>query len=978
MAREINRAEAWETIHQAYSQINFNSFDYDSIKNSLLDYLKIYFPENFNDYIESSEFIAILELFAYVGELLAYRIDLNAHENFLATAQRKESVLRLVKLISYKAHRNIPARGLVKITSVQTTEQVFDSTGINLANVPILWNDSNNVRWKEQFILIMNKIMKQTFGSVSPQERVQVDDVIFEKYTLNNSSITSDGKTAISFNVTVSDTSLPMELVPVDLTENGPIEKRPEYNSNFTLLYANDGLGDGSDTTGFLAYVKQGTLFRRTEKFDGITPNITYVVNENNINETDVWINNVDPETHKIIDQDPTGSVVAHNGAKYGEWYEVDNSRAQNIAFNIDQRRHKYEIEPLDHDQIKIVFGDGEFADIPSGTFDIWYRVSGNTDAIIPQNAIINNTANIPYVDAAGNPQTLTITYSLINSLTNGLQSEKLEHIRSTAPAIHYTQHRMVNGADYNLYPLQDSTILKIKTVNRTYVGDSRYLHWHDPTGTYENVKIFGDDLALYWIESDTPDQGHVKEVRPFIKAEPLVNDVLEPLLSESTIFAIIASLYQQFNPTVPATQMRKEFYRTPQGTQTESEYQTIVNQIDVSYTNGTDTVNLYFDVVTDTWSVSDPGTASSKLIFTITPSVNKWIIKWAIKYMVAHSEQIRFWTSNESESVIDYQTLNVIKDNITVLKANINADGTGLLQQNKKMMVIKQINSELPTEQGLPDEHRLIVLPEDINGDGIADDLSQTELLGNQFVYFYRKDANDRWKPIVGTPEVQALEANDVNHSNYKKLPGRFPLNFAWYHYSTYFNLIDPAPTNIHDMFVITNGFYKQMKLWLSGDLVDKPKPPSPTELKSTYAQLLNSKMISDEVVLHPGRFKILFGDKAERDLQCKFKVVRSVTTTMNDSDIKLQIVSAIKEFFDISYFEFGETLYITELLAYVHFVLKTEIDSIVIVPVINNGQFGDLFEIKCQENEIFIPDIRVDMIELVNTLTTDVLNPN
>ena len=129
MAREISRAEAYERAHEIFAQVNFNSFDYASIKESLLDYVKLYYPEDFNDYIESSEFIALLEIFAYVAELAAYRIDVNAHENFITTAQRKESILRLAKLISYKASRNIPARGLVNIASIQSSVQIIDSQG---------------------------------------------------------------------------------------------------------------------------------------------------------------------------------------------------------------------------------------------------------------------------------------------------------------------------------------------------------------------------------------------------------------------------------------------------------------------------------------------------------------------------------------------------------------------------------------------------------------------------------------------------------------------------------------------------------------------------------------------------------------------------------------------------------------------------------------------------------------------------------
>ena len=71
-SRLISRAESWETVYTAFQTINFTAFDYDAVKESLVDYVKLYHPESFNDMIESSEFIAIVELFAYVAELLAY------------------------------------------------------------------------------------------------------------------------------------------------------------------------------------------------------------------------------------------------------------------------------------------------------------------------------------------------------------------------------------------------------------------------------------------------------------------------------------------------------------------------------------------------------------------------------------------------------------------------------------------------------------------------------------------------------------------------------------------------------------------------------------------------------------------------------------------------------------------------------------------------------------------------------------------
>ena len=71
-------------------------------------------------------------------------MDLNARENFLELADRRESVLRLARLLSYNATRNQCANGLLKVVAVSTSENVIDSNNLNLANAEISWSDSSN------------------------------------------------------------------------------------------------------------------------------------------------------------------------------------------------------------------------------------------------------------------------------------------------------------------------------------------------------------------------------------------------------------------------------------------------------------------------------------------------------------------------------------------------------------------------------------------------------------------------------------------------------------------------------------------------------------------------------------------------------------------------------------------------------------------------------------------------------------------
>ena len=113
----------------------------------MINYLRQNYPEDFNDYIESSEYLALIDLIAFLGQNIAFRIDLNARENFLELASRRESILRLARLLSYNPKRNIPANGLLKMESITTSEDVIDSNGTNLngqtiINDPINWRNS--------------------------------------------------------------------------------------------------------------------------------------------------------------------------------------------------------------------------------------------------------------------------------------------------------------------------------------------------------------------------------------------------------------------------------------------------------------------------------------------------------------------------------------------------------------------------------------------------------------------------------------------------------------------------------------------------------------------------------------------------------------------------------------------------------------------------------------------------------------------
>lgn len=956
MSSAISRAESWEAAYEAFQQVNFTAWDFDSIKKSLLDYLKVYYSEeDFNDYIESSELVAILELFAYFGELIGYRQDMNAHENIITDADRKESVLRLAKLLSYNASRNIPARGLVKMASISSTEQIFDSRGVDLTNKTVYWNDQNNDQWKDQFLTILNRVLEQPFGTVLPSDRVQVQDVVFELYGMNNNPLNNN---VISYNINVTGQTYPMELVSSQLDEFGPYEKRPEKNLQMNVLYLSDGLGDSSDNTGFFFFTKQGQLQRTVANFDGVIPNQTLDILIDDSNNTDVWVNNIDEITEEIIVGD--GSTETREG----EWIKVDIANSQNIIFNTNPNRNKYEVETLADDQFRLIFGDGNFANIPSGLFEVWSRTSANDDVVVPANAIQNIASSIPYSDNNGKRQTFSFAFSLVDSIQNAAPSEDIEHIRRTAPAVYYTQDRMVNGRDYNEFMLQDNSILKLRSINRTFAGDSKYIEWHDPREYYDNVKMFSDDGVIYFnnynIEQriapgtlPAPDFGANVSL-----TNALVTNYIEPILSSDDFY--VKSLLAGVIPALVRTN-----FTTNEKVKIQSALSNAVNA-------SPKTIWLTFNIQTNSWSVA----LDQPLDYWISVELQTdgyWDINFLGTRIIMHSDGLDFWITNKSAKTITYDTLNGNFDQIYVLAANVGANGQ-ILTSNYPLNVVQQYIYETGEDKGLDSIHDLLLLPGDINGDGIPDYVTLSYLISpTTFVYFTR-DCTDSCEWVFVPYSAATLTAwqadQDSGAGLWKREQGREGLNFLWMHRTPRYHLVDPSPSNIIDAYIITRGYYTSLRQWLTGKIDQRPTPPTPFELKSSYNYLIESKMITDTLILQPGKIKLLFGSMASSQLQASFKVIRSQNKTLTNNQIKTAIVDAINTYFDINKWEFGQTFYFTDLASYIHATLPNDISSIVPVPTYSTNVFGDLFQVQAKEDEIIQPSISVDDIQIVTSL--------
>ena len=482
MANRLLAVEDWKRIYEAFQQVDLASYDFENLRRIFLDYVKNYYPEDFNDFIESSEYVALLDLIAFLGQNLSFRTDLNARENFIDTALRRDSIIRLSRMLGYNTKRNIAANGLLKISQVTTSEDVFDRLGNNLKGQPIFWNDPSNPNFFEQFSAIISASLLSTQTFNRPLRRGVVQGITTEEYQLNT---TLGQLPVVSF--TDSAGSAPSTFEVVSATFEGKnfiYEQSPTPGLPLTILYRNDGKGYGSPNNGFFVLFKQGNLDYSDFTISDPLPNQLVGIDVSGINNEDVWLFQINT-----------------NGFVEKEWTKVPSSVGTNVIYNslVRSNRSIYSVITRENDQIDINFSDGNFGELPRGNFRCYYRSSLGQNFVLRPTNFGPVAVNVEYISKRGEFNNLTFGLSLTNTVSNASARESLLSVKSNAPQLFYTQNRMVNGEDYNTFPLTASqNVIKCKSVNRFASGTNRYLDIIDPTGRYSSSTVFGTDGVLY------------------------------------------------------------------------------------------------------------------------------------------------------------------------------------------------------------------------------------------------------------------------------------------------------------------------------------------------------------------------------------------------------------------------------------------------------------------------------------------------
>ena len=1048
--RNLFAAEDFSVAYDSFKQANFKSYDFDTIRTAMVEYIRETHPESFNDWIKSSEFVALIELMAFLGHNLAFRTDLSVRENFLSTAERRQSVLRLADFLGYTPLRGSSATGFLKIKTVKTNQNIFNSIGENIRNRRINFVPSQTDETSQDFITVMNEIFQRNNRFGSPVDSVTISGNQDDLYNLNSVARTNQ---TIPYTGSINGRNYTFEIYNPMLLDESIGEKPPNIENAFSIIYRNDRQGISSPNTGFFVGFKQGKLDYTDYQIDSPTPNTFIDINVENINNSDVWVQTID-----------------EYGFVLNDWLKVDRyiGAEQAVA---DSNRKLFTVKTLDNDKISIRFGDGVFSDLPRGTIRVWYRNNVNQSYTVNNDNFGEVSFSINYLGKDGNEYRAQFTAELEESVTNASIRESIQTIKEKASRAFSTHDRMITAEDYSIYPMtQNAGIRKIKSINRTYSGHSRFLGFDDPTAQYQNVNIFSDDGYLY--VENTLERQTILDVG--IAADLILDQYFAPIL---TSHELVNFFYYNYEPYGPTTQETFVWQQVSAGPSTSTGYltyvensQSLVAEVgDVSsfdlltyfkkgamiefidqageaiwarvnsiYLNGqgatdefgfstgldnrgrgaiilsrvvpddavvnrifpafdsrfsaqerldiieeislTNTFGIMFDPQTSSWQVIGADNlakleSASMDNFSFLHAGdasnnnldNSWLIRaeytngeWVILYrktnIVFGSEKsVRFYNQN-SDYKFNSKTDKPEKDRIKILSLNKN------LVTNDGFNVDLDLYSmdHVVLSNGYTDDKRVLMSLEDLNNDMAPDNpmLIKEYIAGSAIGVLENVENNIPTIEITDTPSARSYS-------------GRRNLKFQWIRIADTDKRIDPAVASIIDTFVLTNGYDREYRNWLANKnstLATEPKVLDSDDLSLQFKDISKKKSATDTVIYRSGKYKILFGPRAQPELQARFRVIRATGTSLNDGEIKNRIVSAVRNYFAIENWDFGETFYYTELSTYVHNELVGNISGIIIVPTFVTGKFGNLFEIKPSSEELFIPDINTTMIDIVD----------
>ena len=453
-------------IERDYKETNVNYLtkDFSSLKNTLIEYAKTYFPNTYRDFNETSPGMMLIEMASYVGDVLSFYIDQQYKEMMLPLAEERRNLINISNMLGYRVKPITPAHVNLKVTQ---------TVGVDDGDVNNIKPDFNDALTIDKNMKIKStlspSVIFETLGIVdfkvsgsedaTPLQSDFDSNGVVTQYTLERKIRAISGETKLtSFTV-----GSPTKFLKLTLPETDVIE----------VIKVTDSNGNEWHEVDFLAQDKVPVETHYTsdvnrQDSDG---NFTaYIDSDGNTITVPIPYSLQYKKTGKRfvteIDDDNKISLVFGNGVlRNGQFMESEFLQLDQVGIVI----------PGESDSISVAIdpmaGDSRatLGETPSNTtLTVTYRIGGGISANVPY----GDLTSIEFKDViVGSDTGKNLT--VINDIParGGSSGESIEDIRRGAKAFFATQNRCVTKEDYEARTLNLSA--KFGNIAKVYVDRS-------------------------------------------------------------------------------------------------------------------------------------------------------------------------------------------------------------------------------------------------------------------------------------------------------------------------------------------------------------------------------------------------------------------------------------------------------------------------------------------------------------------------
>ena len=437
--------------------IKYVNKDFSTLRASLIDYAKTYFPTTYNDFSPSSPGMMFMEMAAYVGDVMSFYLDNQIQETYLQYARQTDNLFELAYMFGYKP--NVTG---VATTTIDFYQQIPSKLSASIyvpdfdycllvGDNAVVSSTSNN----ETKFLVQDSV---DFSVSSSQDPTEI--TIFQ----------TTGTDPVSYLLKKSRQAISATINSVDFTFTSPTQFDTRIITAENIVGILDVVDSDGNTWYEVDYLAQDTIYSGIKNTNPNDPN------RSSGNSDTPYILQLEQIQRRFATRFlDSGSLQLQFGA--GTAADTDENivpNPNNVGLGLPFQQSKLTTA---YSPTNFIFTK-TYGIAPSNTtLTVRYLTGGGVQANVPSNDLTIVTGNINFLNPNLNPTTAN-TYRASLAVNNpeaavgGQDGDSIEEIRQNTISNYQTQLRNVTQDDYLVRAL--SMPARYGVISKAYIEQTK------------------------------------------------------------------------------------------------------------------------------------------------------------------------------------------------------------------------------------------------------------------------------------------------------------------------------------------------------------------------------------------------------------------------------------------------------------------------------------------------------------------------